>query len=167
MVCFSTLIGCFIWIQSTTFWIQSATFWIQSATFYIHSSHHSQLIWTRVAAFTGRHSFSYKVGMHHQHVVTGLWSCSISVAQRDRKVGEDEGGQEEYTEGHLVFSMSIQLCMCIYIDTSNDTSIMWNMSAWLYNRKINEFKYWQPKFKYRQTVLVHIIKALNWPATQS
>ena len=137
MVCFSKLIGCFRWI------------W---CIFCIHSSHHTQLIWACVATFCGRHNIPQKISMHHQHVVAGLWSCSISVAQRERKVGEGEGGQEDHTEGHLVLSMSIQLCMCIHIVTSNDTSMMWNMST----RNTNFC--WM---HYRQPVLAHISKALN------
>ena len=137
MVCFSILIGC---IQSI---------------FSINSSHHSQLIWACVATYHGRHNLPAKSPMHHCHVVAGHWSCSIPPAQRERKVEEGEGGQEDHTEGHLVLSMSIQLCMCIYIDTSNDISIMWNMSSWL------TLKLDRCKFLLNAPVLAHICKALN------
>ena len=46
--------------------------------------------------------------MHHQHVVAGLRSCSISVAPGEREAGEGKGGQEQQTEGHLCG----QLCVC-------------------------------------------------------
>ena len=92
MVCFFEAIGCFHWSQST---------------FCIHYSLHSQLIWTCVATFRGRHNLPQKIGMHHQHVVAGLRSCSIPIAQREREAGEGERSQEECAELHLVLYVYI------------------------------------------------------------
>ena len=87
VVYFSTLIGCRISFQQNVLCI--------------HSPHHSQLVLTWVITSHGRHNLPRKIGMHHQHVVAGLWSCSIPVAQWDREAGEGEGSQEEQADSHL------------------------------------------------------------------
>ena len=70
---------------------------------------HSLLVLTWAITRHGRHCLPQKVSMHHRHVVTGLWSCSISVAPGERKAGEGEGGQEEQTKGHLCGQYE---CLC-------------------------------------------------------
>ena len=101
MVGFSKLIGvnCFHWSQST---------------FCIY--HQSQLIWACVATFHGRHNLPIETSMHHQHVVAGLWSCSIPVAQREREVSEGKRSQEDQVEVHLCGrSVSVLLNACVQL----------------------------------------------------
>ena len=107
-VCFSTLIGC-----GGTF-VQQIIFQCIQTHFCLHPPYHTQVVLTWVTTFRGRHNPPQKIGMHHQHVVAGLWSCSIPIAQREREVGEGERGQEDQAEVHLCGrSVSVLLYACV------------------------------------------------------
>ena len=106
-----------------------------------HLPHHPQLVLTWAATFHGRHNLPPKISMHHQHVIAGLCSCSISVALGEREAVESEGGQEEQTEEHLhgrqCSACVLVLCLCMnntgYIKGTSTQCCLWVLKclSWL------------------------------------